>query len=551
VVFAAALLGTGAGATAEGGAGLYVLDAGAPALVAIDPASVERVATLPLAGNPSWLVESQDGRYLVALDYGPGESKGDRGYQARARSSATVVDAARFAVVGRVEIGWGLESVLSDPQGRLVVMTSGYVAKNPAESQPRELVILDLATARERGRLTVEPGTDLTWQSPDGTGVALLQGLPRSARYPYPLSRVTLVDPDGPKVTGVLDASGWDRAERDDQRLYLIGLGKPDKDPRKNLDGWIDVVTFAERKVERVAIGRGPTGYFLDSGRLYVASEGPPGGVGELRVLNGGKLAATLPVAARPMYVAPQGGAVWVVGPTAVTLVEPATLQVTASIPLAKDGQAVVGDGDRPFEVAVGSDRRRAFIHYPAQDKVAVLDLEHGTAVGSAKTGRGGKKFLNTMMAGLTYGMSERVYHYSPDDPPQLQVRADGRYAYALNLDTSDVTVIDGATARAVGKIGAGGTSVALLGASRLAVLGRSVHVIDTERNVRVEGASLEGLCCLVRGPSDAFRVAFGEKEIAIVDPSSGLARGRVGGFVRVHRLAFARGDPPAAAATP
>ena len=539
-------------AGADAAARAYVLDAGAPALVSVDLTAARRVGTIPLVGTPTWLVQSEDGRFLVALDYGPGEFKGDRGYKATGRASATIVDAARFAVIGKVQIGFGLESVLTDPAGRLVVMTSGYDAKSPAEMLPRELVTIDLGSARELGRLRVEPGTDLTWQSPDGNSLALLQGVPRAAGYPFPQARVTLVDTAGPTPTGTLDASGWQRAMRDERYLYLIDLGKPDKNPQKNRNGRVEVVSFAERKVEGVDLGRAPTAIFLDSGQLVVASEGPPGGAtGELRVLREGKLAATLPVATRPMYASPHGGAFCVVGVLDVTLVDPATLKVTATIPLAKDGKDIVGGGDRPFEVAVSPDRRRAFVHYPAQDKVAVLDLEQKKAIGSVTTGRGGKKFLNTMMAGLTYGMSEHVYYYNASDPPQMQVRADGRYAYALNLDTSDVTVIDAETAQAVGKIGAGGSALATLGSTRLAVLGRSMTLIDTEHNAKAPEPPLSGLGDLALSPDGAFAVALTEKEIVIFDTAKGLEHGRVAGFGRVYRIAYAKGGRPPSAGAP
>ena len=64
--------------------------------------------------------------------------------------------------------------------------------------------------------------------------LALLQGLPRTQKYPFPASKVTLVDATGPSVTGTLDAGGWDQVERDADRLYLVVLGKPDKNPQKD-----------------------------------------------------------------------------------------------------------------------------------------------------------------------------------------------------------------------------------------------------------------------------------------------------------------------------
>ena len=538
-----ALLGPFAAAAVEGaGARAYVLDSGAPALVSLDLASGQRLATLPLTGTPTWLVRARDGRHLVALDDGPGESKGIRGYKAHARSSATIVEVPSLRIVGRVELGFGLDSVLTDPEGRLVALCPGYDAKNPAESLPRELVIVDLAAARERGRLPLEPGTDLSWQSRDGRMLALLQGLPRTQKYPFPASKVTLVDATGPSVTGTLDAGGWDQVERDADRLYLVVLGKPDKNPQKDRNGTVDVISLADRRVERVDIGRGPTGgCVMEGGLMAIASQGSAGGAsGELRFLRDGKLAVTLPVAARPMWVAPVAGALHIVGSKAVTLVDPASLEETATIPLAKGPEAIVDDDDQPFEVVATADGRRAFIHYPAQDKVALIDLEQKKAIGSTKTGRGGKKLLNNMMSGLTYGLSGRVYFYRPGDPPQMLVRPDGRFAYALNLDTSDVTVIDAETAQAVEKISAGGRSLAFLGGPTLVVLGPELHFVDATRNAKVDQVPVPGLMGLWSSPDRATAVALAERSVVILDGLTGKVRARLTGFVKPTRIAFA-----------
>ena len=85
-----------------------------------------------------------------------------------------------------------------------------------------------------------------------------------------------------------------------------------------------------------------------------------------------------------------------VVGSTGVTIVDAASAQVTGTIPLA----GVVDDDDDATEMEVTGDGRRAFVRYGPQHKVAVLDLEQRKAIGVAKTGRGGKKSLNTMKAG-------------------------------------------------------------------------------------------------------------------------------------------------------
>jgi DNA-binding beta-propeller fold protein YncE len=530
---------------AQPAARAFVLDAGAHALVALDLAAGQRTGVLPLPGSPARLNRSDDGRYLVVLDRGPGEDKDERGYKATGRSSATIVDEASLKVVGRVELGFGLDSVVTPPGGRLVVTCPGYQAKNPAESLVRELVVVDLATARETGRLTLEPGTSLTGYSRDGTTLALLQGLPRSAKYPFPKSKVTFLDAGALSVTGTLDAGGWSFVQRDADRVYLIDQGQPDKNPEKNRNGAIDVVLLAQRRVEHVDLGRSPTGgVLIGDGLMAFAGEGPAGGAtGELRLIREGTLAATLDVGEKPRLVEAVDGTVYVVGSKAVTLVDTKALRVSGTIPL----DAVVGGGDHPFELAVTPDRRRAFIHYPAEDKVAVLDLEQRRAIGSAKTGRGGKKLFNSVMSTLTYGATERTFFYNAGDPPQMQVRTDGRFAYVLNLDTSDVTVVDADTAQAVEKIGAGGSEVELLGDKTVLVVGSEIHVIDAARNLKTDQIRLPGLRGLVRTPDGAIAVALAEHTVLILDGATGKERARLTDFVNLTRIVFA----PTAAAAP
>jgi hypothetical protein len=538
-------------AGAEPTARVFVLDAGAPALVSVDLAAGKRLASLPLEGRPTWLIQSDDGHYLVLLDYGPGEDKAERGYKAKGRSSATIVDASRFTIIGRVELGFGLRSALTGPDGRLTVTCPGYDAKKPSEALPRELVVVDLASARETGRLRLEPGTDLTWRSHDGRELALLLGLPRSKRYPYPNARITLVDVESATVTATLDAAGWDWVERDGERLYLISLGKPHNDPKKNENGSVDVISLAERHVDRLDIGRSPVATLLgEDGLFAVAGQGPAGrSGGELRLVREGALAAMLPVAAHPKWLGEVGEALCVVGSKAVTLVGRGALQVTATIPLERDGRGVIDEYGRPFEVLATSDGRRAFIHYRGQEKVVVLDLEHGKALGSAKTGRGGKRFLNFVTSSLkTFGDPSRP---RLGDAPQMLLRPDGRFAYALNVGTSDVTVVDADTAAVVGRIGVRGLRLAPLSGSTLAVLGSELHLIDTARNVKIGEAELPGLQGFQRSADGAYAVALARGTVLILDGTTGKGRTRLGGFVDPTRMTFATEPEPSEPPTP
>ena len=185
VTLSSTLAGVGPGGAADErpAASAWVLDSEARSLVALELPSGKRVGTLALAGSPGFLLQSPDASRLVVLDRGPGEDKGERGYKATGRSSATVVDSGTLAVVGRVELGFGVtpgRAFFSPDSGRLALLCPGYEAKNPAESLARELVSIDLAAGREAGRLALEPGAWPIEASKDGRSLALIQGLPRT-----------------------------------------------------------------------------------------------------------------------------------------------------------------------------------------------------------------------------------------------------------------------------------------------------------------------------------------------------------------------------------
>jgi DNA-binding beta-propeller fold protein YncE len=525
---------------ARAGEQAYILDSGAKQLVELDLGTGKRVASLALEGTPGWL--DDDGQYVLVLDRGPGEDKDERGWKAAGRSSVTVVDAAGLKVIGRVELCSGLSKAAFVADGRVALLCPGYEAKKPAEAQPSELVVVDLATAREVGRLTLEHGLAWAGLSRDRRSAALLQGLPRGAKLPYPQSKLWLVDLAGPRVRTTLDTGPIPVADSDGEWLYLLHRGEPDEDPAKNRNGTVQVVSFGDARAERLDAGRAPVGIFREESLLGIVSEGPHGGPGELRLLREGRLAATTPVAPRPAVMGRGKGSYYVVGSTGVTVVDLASGQAKGTIPLG----GVVDDGDDATEMQVSDDGRRAFVLYGPQHKVAVLDLERGTPIGVAKTGRGGKKFLNNMMAGLGYAMG--VIHISRFDfhePGRLLARPDGRFAYAINEETKDVTVVDGDTAQAVEKIGGQGYFLVLLGGPTVAVFGPDIHLIDATRNVKAQEIRVPGIRGVVHSSDSS--VVLGERTVLILDAATGRERARLTDFTRPTYVEF-KGKPPSPA---
>jgi len=251
---------------------------------------------------------------------------------------------------------------------------------------------------------------------------------------------------------------------------------------------------------------------------VFIPSDGPPGSSeGELRVVRGDTLAATLKVAANPRLVARERDVVYVVGEKAVTLVDPVALQVTATLPLTRGADALVGDDDQPTELKVSPDGKRAFVHYGLQHKVATLDLETKTATGSAKTGRGGKKFLGNMVGGLYgyAGMWAAGYSiWIRTAPSMLAVRPDGRYAYAINNQTKDITVVDGTTGKSAQMIGGNGYALELL-------------------------IPLPDLRGLFFAPDRSVGIALAKQVVLVLDGATGKELARLSDFTSPDAIAF------------
>jgi DNA-binding beta-propeller fold protein YncE len=220
------------------------------------------------------------------------------------------------------------------------------------------------------------------------------------------------------------------------------------------------------------------------------------------------------------------------VGKKAVALVDPGALKATATIPLAKGDEGLVDDDDLPTELAASPDGKRAFIHYGLQNKVVVLDLEANRAVGSAKTGRGGKKLFGNLMGGMFGMVGFLVAGYSPwvfTAPSMLAVGPDGRYAYAINSQTKDVTVVDANTAEAVEMIGCGGYALKILGGGAMAVVsGGKLQLVDTARNTKTAELELPDLQGLAVSPDGAHAIALAKRVVVLIDGISGKEIARV-----------------------
>jgi DNA-binding beta-propeller fold protein YncE len=552
----------------------FVLDAAAKAVVALDVASATALGTVPLEGEPAALLRTKDGSRVLALDRGPGKLTARFGYHPSGKSAVSVLDVAGLKVLSRLELGWGLgpRSVSGDGR-RLTVFCPGYRSQKPADTLPRELVTVDLTTSEVTGRVAIEREVEtLLFSEHDEIAIAFSRSetpkkgpaIPAELRF-IDLERSSLVSIlklEGSPVSATLSPDG--------QHVYLLETGRPPKKKDKGINGRVQVVSVASRLLDRnLDAGSQPRGLVLDRAaqQVLILSDGPVSPEtnkpsGELRVIRGAELAATLTTAQRPLFlrVAPDQQRLYVIGADALTTVDYRALQVVGQMPLASVGGGLLAK-HQVSEFAVTADGTRGFALYAQSSRLVVLNLETSRSVASITTGRGGVKFGKFMAAvaltaasaaagasmasamGSPYYMYN-VYSVAPANT-SIALRPDGKFAYVLNTQTNDVTIVSAKDGTIIDKIGGGGHRLELLsGGNVLAVVGSSLRLIDTTTQQALPELPLGGSLFDVSLTTDRrYAVALVDKAVVCLDGASGAILGSATGFKRPTAIVFAGTD--------
>ena len=250
---------------------VLVLDQQARTVTALELPGGRAAQTASLQGTPSDLLVTADGRRVLVLDRGQGRDAGDDGFQAKTRAAVTILDGPTLALQGRVELGWGLEPVtmLSAAGDRLSVVGPGFQGRTPAESLPREVVTVDLASAKVLSRIELPRRATAFLATPDGRTAVVLSARDDSrkaagAARQNCASSISPRAPCRPPWRSKAIRAGPVLAP-DGQFLYLLDGGKPNNNPDKNVNGRLHVVSMATRTVESVAdAGSKPRGLVLD-----------------------------------------------------------------------------------------------------------------------------------------------------------------------------------------------------------------------------------------------------------------------------------------------
>jgi len=271
-----------AGGDEETSPRVFVLDPEGLSVTALGLPDGSARGRVVLQGRPERLVTSPDGSRIVALDRGSGEDA-RFGYHPTGKSWATVLDARALDIVARTEWCWSVGRWVFDLEGRHIILAChGYPSQKPEEALRRELVRLDLQTGQVTRRLEVPRPIDGLIAVGDGTKPVVYSGRETPKGQPAVSAELRFVDLVTLTVQATLALDGDPgppTRSADGRWLYLLEYGKPDKNPKKNVNGRLQVVSIEGQAHEAsLGVGRAPRGLVMgdEGNQVFVLSDGVP-----------------------------------------------------------------------------------------------------------------------------------------------------------------------------------------------------------------------------------------------------------------------------------
>ena len=563
----AALATVAVSAGAQGtGPRAYVLDQGALTLSVIDLVTGAAGQTARLEGAPMTLLRSANGQRLVVLDRGQGRDAGDAGFQAKTKSTVTILDGRTLAVQARVELGSGLDDapMLSVAGDRLSVLCPGYRGKTAAENQAREFVTVDLAAGKVLSRVELTREPSAYFATPDGRTGLVLSPRETPKKAPVIPAELRFLDLTAGAITATVALEGDPGGPvlaPDGKFVYLLDVGKPNGNPEKNVNGKLHAVSMATRTVEAVSdAGSNPRGLALDergAQLLMLSNSAPfkgPGNderPGELRIIRGATPAPPIAVVGLPQRVdASSDGKAWyVLGRFGVTRL---------TIPGLQPSPTIKADFIGEDESAISADGRRGWVSLG--ETFRTFDLEKGVKLDDVKTGRASKKlWLGVVSAAKTHssmssgrrdaeaqGRSDYSYTIYTVRPAvgALAVAPGDKAVYVLNSMTDDLTVVDGQTGQVLKKIPAGGFAVRFMpsASAALVVASDNIHVVDLASHEKLANLATDATADFSRAelsPDATLAVIQGTSGVMVVNAASGKLVGTLVPFKKVVDMAI------------
>ena len=558
----------------------FILDMATRSVIVLAPEDAAILGTVSFEeGILKTMIQVPHSKRLAVFDQGLGKDTFRFGWHPEGKASISFVDMDSMKITSHLQLGWGIGQVLTTDDGKgLAVVCPGYTSQKPEETLPGEVVLINTETAQIAGRFPVKTPVNLLLTPDNRTLITFTSAWHYKDRSRTP--EVQFADFETGKMLGKLVPSkAVTSAElsTDGQYLYLLDPGQPSDKFEKNVDGFLVVVSVPNRsELSAIDVGSAPQGLIHDNATdhvLILSDTAPvkkhrePGGF--LSVFKGTEAVAVTPVAYSPLLLraSPDGTVLYVVGPDTVSVLDSSNFRSIAEIHIeGAEGRSYRrGGGNELNEFTITPDGKRGIAIFSNSFKLTILDLEQRKSLASLKTGRGSVRFLQAMSVGLDNFNAQQSAQATANETGvtqyytiktlkptnlSLAVSPDSKFAYALNDQTSDVTVIDAQAATVLSKIPIRGLEFEIMpGGNTMAILGPSeIQFIDLKTNQKMKVGKentlkVGGLGSFLRAfrvsPSGTRACALGTSRVICLDTSTIKEVGRQEHFKYLETILF------------
>ena len=511
---------------------IYIVNAEPPSLAVVDSQNWKLLGSIPLEKSPSHAVVDSQNQFLYVLHHGV---MNPTDFYPTEASKVTVVDLGSRQVVRTISVGWNVfkMSLIKDGQ-YLLCFSMGREASKKIQRESGSVTIID-TTKRDAiatlsaGRL----GSGILFNKDASRIFVLSRGdEPKKKKDPTPPAKpaLTVFSLDSEQPLAEIELANPVRQmvfSRDEKWLYLLDKGSPNKKPAKHRNGVVHVVDTSSLKlVGSHDVGTSPRSLDVDSSSdavAVLAQASFKDESGKLYLVRGSEVSQPLDIGRDPQSLkraSDQPGRYVLTSDEFRFLSDDGTL-ASSFVPLNKKkgsaqaaGPDVLTLGGNASEILQlpGSEKAAMTVvtaFGAPTSKVAIVNLKENKVERIVTTGRGGVKFgqfmgamaLSVAMSSLSYygnfyvarSMGQPYFYYNiytfrpPSPNLDLAASADGKFVYALNSQTNDVTIIDVSDGKVLGHVAVGGGARRVLlspgGRFICAYSNKEITLIDTQSN--------------------------------------------------------------------
>ncbi|MBI3471234.1 MAG: hypothetical protein HY013_07750 [Candidatus Solibacter usitatus] len=552
---------------------LYVVNSKPLSIAIVDQETFKKTGEIPIEKYATNFVLAPDGRHLYFLRHG--EYNLYYGYRGEAR--LVVVDLNAQKVLKDIPCGRnGSKLEFSGDRKYLLCFSRGSEATKKAKREEAMVTVVNAATNEVAATLSAGRLAKGVLFSKDLSRILVLSGREVAKKGAKPSKAAVTVftlDKEQPLAATEFDQDLAQMVLSEDEKwLYVMDGGTPNKNPQKNHDGTVHVLDVTTGKLAGShGVGSAPRNMIADkntAGILVLAQNSVKDLHGKMYEFRGGQPVAPVEVGQNPLYLQRFGS---LPGRFAVSHSDMRFFPdngPASTAPIALNGAATAAETadskslhGYPGEMLYFPEHNKvATLVRNARgetSKVAIMNLAKNQVEHVITTGRGGVKFGKVMgMVALSVAMSAASYYggyysaqatgspfftynvYAFTPAPvnvELSSSPDGRFLYALNTFSNDVTIVNIADGAVVDKVPFGGHTLRRIGAGNrlLGYTGNQVNFIDTKENKKVEAFKLASGRINDVEPDEAGNrlIALTSKSLVFLDAEKGSVISTVDGF--------------------